>query len=396
MKLLRTNSIDLKCKSTTGAFFPSVNQGSQHFFTPSSIQPKLKVGTPDDKYERQADRVADTVMSSPAPQIQQYPIGEGNKLQMKSETGQTGGYVSSEMPQKIQNTEGGNHLPASVNSEMSQKIGVDFSDVNIHTGQKAARLNQSLGARAFTHGRDLFFNSGEYNPESREGKRLLAHELTHVVQQKSFPMIQKQDEEVPSPDAEDDSFEFNYELLPPELQFTIGNWMLEANTGSTELQFTQGLFEYSFGYGYGSEIFAGINSPGLNTRLGVDPGSGATSLGFTIMDQYRLRGTLNPMERSGGVSLGYGSSLLPMPMDLRESVMGGWSGATSIYSGLGSMSDPLSFYQAHSNDYSAVMNAVKQVQSVTDEDNEGFGAGLTFKYNPNTGVLIHAGMQWIF
>ncbi|HVI43437.1 MAG TPA: DUF4157 domain-containing protein [Chitinophaga sp.] len=77
----------------------------------------------------------------------------------------------------------GTPMSADVNREMSQAIGADFSGVNIHTGDKAKELNNDLGAQAFTHGNDVYFNSGKYDPSSATGKHLLAHELTHVVQQ---------------------------------------------------------------------------------------------------------------------------------------------------------------------------------------------------------------------
>src|SRR5690625_6993220 len=66
---------------------------------------------------------------------------------------------------------------------MGSKMGADFSDVTIHTGGEATELNQGLGARAFTVGSDIYFNEGQYNAESAPGKRLLAHELTHTIQQ---------------------------------------------------------------------------------------------------------------------------------------------------------------------------------------------------------------------
>ena len=179
------------------SFFSGQTHNTESFFSPVTIQPKLKIGAPDDQYERQADRVAEDVVSSPTPVIQQESMEEEEEtlqlkcnecekeeeIQMKSDTGQSAGTAISAISQKIQNAGGGSHLSESVNSEMSQKMGADFSDVNIHTGPEASQLNHSLGARAFTHGADVFFNSGEYNPGSREGKRLLAHELTHVVQQ---------------------------------------------------------------------------------------------------------------------------------------------------------------------------------------------------------------------
>jgi hypothetical protein len=66
---------------------------------------------------------------------------------------------------------------------MGASLGHDFSDVNIHTDNRSATLNRKINARAFTHGRDVFFGKGEFFPETKNGKHLLAHELTHVVQQ---------------------------------------------------------------------------------------------------------------------------------------------------------------------------------------------------------------------
>ena len=108
---------------------------------------------------------------------------EEESLQMKAENSASGGYAPPHISGQIQNAGGGSPLPGSLNREMSQKIRADFTDVKIHTGSNASALNQSLGARSFTHGKNIFFNSGEYNSASVEGKRLLAYELTHVVQQ---------------------------------------------------------------------------------------------------------------------------------------------------------------------------------------------------------------------
>ncbi len=66
---------------------------------------------------------------------------------------------------------------------MGAKMGTDFSGVRVHNGSNAIQLNRELGARAFTAGSDIFFNRGQYNPDSGEGKRLMAHELVHTVQQ---------------------------------------------------------------------------------------------------------------------------------------------------------------------------------------------------------------------
>jgi hypothetical protein len=79
---------------------------------------------------------------------------------------------------------GGQALDHSVRGRMESAFGADFKGVRVHVGDEADRLNQSLNARAFTTGRDIFFRQGEYSPGSVRGKELLAHELTHVMQQR--------------------------------------------------------------------------------------------------------------------------------------------------------------------------------------------------------------------
>jgi hypothetical protein len=79
----------------------------------------------------------------------------------------------------------GSQLPADLLAEMNHKFGADFSHVRIHHDTTAAALCTKLHAQAFTHGCDIYFNEGQYHPDSPEGKHLLAHELTHVIQQHS-------------------------------------------------------------------------------------------------------------------------------------------------------------------------------------------------------------------
>ena len=78
---------------------------------------------------------------------------------------------------------GGSPLPDEVRSFMEARFGADLSQVRVHTGSEAVEMNKELNAQAFTHGKDIYFGSGRYNPGSSEGKHLLAHELTHVLQQ---------------------------------------------------------------------------------------------------------------------------------------------------------------------------------------------------------------------
>jgi hypothetical protein len=83
---------------------------------------------------------------------------------------------------------GGSTLDKGVRSEMEAKLGHDFSDVKIHTDSGAAKAATSVQAKAFTTGNEIVFNSGNYQPDTSEGKHMLAHELTHVVQQRSGPV----------------------------------------------------------------------------------------------------------------------------------------------------------------------------------------------------------------
>ncbi|MEO1417728.1 MAG: DUF4157 domain-containing protein [Bacteroidota bacterium] len=105
-------------------------------------------------------------------------------IQKKDEKG-TGDAAQLNVEQMIQMTKGqGNALPDDVRSEMESHFGADFSSVRIHTGNQAIEMTQALNAHAFTHGYDIYFNEGRFDPYAQSGKELLAHELAHVVQQK--------------------------------------------------------------------------------------------------------------------------------------------------------------------------------------------------------------------
>jgi hypothetical protein len=99
--------------------------------------------------------------------------------------------VSDSVSNQIQSTKGnGNAMPDATKSFMENRFTTDFSNVKIHTGNYATQLSNQLNAQAFTIGNDIYFNEGKYQPESTDGKRLLAHELTHTIQQSNY--IQRQ------------------------------------------------------------------------------------------------------------------------------------------------------------------------------------------------------------
>jgi len=113
----------------------------------------------------------------------QFPIRrqeEEEEVQAKSRSPN----VQLNLEQRLATQKGkGRPLSAEVRAFMEPRFGADFSGVRIHTDGEATRLNRALRSKAFTHGQDIYFQSGEYNPDTPAGQRLLAHELTHTIQQ---------------------------------------------------------------------------------------------------------------------------------------------------------------------------------------------------------------------
>ena len=104
------------------------------------------------------------------------------KIQRRAETAE--GEASADLTAAIDRERGGGRpLDPRLRASMGQAMGADFSGVRVHTDGQADELNQAIQAKAFTTGQDVFFRRGEYNPGSRGGQGLIAHELTHVVQQ---------------------------------------------------------------------------------------------------------------------------------------------------------------------------------------------------------------------
>ena len=132
--------------------------------------------------------MADMVMRMKNQQVQEDPQNE----QMRS----------SDFQNKLNMSKGGRPLPPDTNRFMSNAFGMDFSHVQIHTDKNAHMMNNDIQAKAFTHGSDIFLNQGEYAPGSPQGRKLLAHELTHVVQQSnnnpnSSPAVMRQENNSP-------------------------------------------------------------------------------------------------------------------------------------------------------------------------------------------------------
>lgn len=178
---------------------------------PGAIQPKLEVSDPTDEYEREAERVAESV-SRAAHSTAASNAGDGPSCSDCEDsprirrTTPAGGYASASASDSpvaggsrggaTEHTpdgpvahvtdvlqEPGRALEATTRRQMETHFGRDFGSVRVHTGRRAAESARTVSARAYTVGTDVVFGANEYSPATEPGQKLLAHELTHVVQQ---------------------------------------------------------------------------------------------------------------------------------------------------------------------------------------------------------------------
>jgi len=168
--------------------------------TPVFIQPKLTINNPIDEYEKEADEMADKVMRMEQPFVQakSLPINsiprkcahceeEERKLQRKEMNGNVA-TADHTLESYVGNLNGsGQTLSNEVRNFYEPRFGYDFRNVKVHTDSVAAKSAQSINALAYTSGENIVFNQGQYSPNTESGKKLLGHELTHVVQQLGIP-----------------------------------------------------------------------------------------------------------------------------------------------------------------------------------------------------------------
>ncbi|MGJ8616642.1 MAG: eCIS core domain-containing protein [Sulfitobacter sp.] len=228
----------------------------------SPVQKKLSVGPARDRYETEADRIADRVMSGgtgvapsaappisrlPSAAVQRAPVSQPNMAKSKevkttkvkdekeednatvvqrSGDGPTAAPAHTEHNIGRMRAAGGRSLAAPVKSQMESGIGRSMSHVRVHDGAGPARAAKSVGARAFTVGNDVFFGAGQYRPETPSGAHLLAHELVHTEQQRGLgnlaqtTALQRVDTPSPPParqenDDDDEGNTPNLEFVKP-------------------------------------------------------------------------------------------------------------------------------------------------------------------------------------
>ncbi|GAB2577917.1 eCIS core domain-containing protein [Spirosoma areae] len=173
--------------------------------SPSDFLGGLTVGKPNDRFEREADQMGEQISRMPAnglsglgfssaitplqrneddeADVQAKLLPAAPSLQRKADGGlQTSGQFTG----RVQTSAGGGAaLPVPLQKEMGSAFQADFSGVRIHTDTRAAQLSNDIGAKAFTYRNDIYFNENQYDTTSSDGRFLLAHELTHTVQQEA-------------------------------------------------------------------------------------------------------------------------------------------------------------------------------------------------------------------
>ena len=168
------------------------NQAVSRLMRSGALQAKLVVRQPGDVYEQEADRVADAVMRMPEPGVHRQVEPEEEEEEEETIQAKPLASQTPEVTPGVENSissihGGGQPLSANDRSFFEPRFNRDFSQVRVHSNTQAAETAGLLKAQAFTIGNDVVFGSGQYLPETVRGKRLLAHELTHVIQQKGVP-----------------------------------------------------------------------------------------------------------------------------------------------------------------------------------------------------------------
>ncbi len=180
------------------------NQAMCRLFAATRAQAKLEISQPNDRLEQEADRIASDVMTTMPPRSSSAatpgPATQGNlapqtiedhELLAKVDSKADGGASPQTAAGIAAASSGGEPLPAGLQSAMGHRLGADLGSVRTHKNAEADTLSRSVNARAFTTGNHIFFGGGEYDPSSSRGQELIAHELTHVVQQTGPDVVQR-------------------------------------------------------------------------------------------------------------------------------------------------------------------------------------------------------------
>lgn len=195
-RLLRPDAERLEADSAAGAPSGPVRDRMRiPSAAPSTVlvQPKQLVNNPGDPYENEADRVADRILLMPAPRIENDVTGEDRtqpdreQEPLRTRSAQADSHSGTAAPPVVNAAlrSTGQPLSTAAKAFFEPRFGHDLSQVRVHTGPLADTAARRVNAKAFTAGKDIVIGAGRYAPGDRKGRHLLAHELTHVLQQAS-------------------------------------------------------------------------------------------------------------------------------------------------------------------------------------------------------------------
>jgi hypothetical protein len=346
------------------------------------IQPKLKIGSSNDSLEQQANSVADHV-------IYRKP-NSFSSINQNSKSAFSGTTSNLKANQIGSNNGNGVSMDSTTKSFMENSIGANFSEVKIHTDSEAIQMSENINAQAFTVGNDVFFNEGKYKPDTEAGQHLLAHELTHTIQQSGEKMIQKEDK------GKDyvSKLDVDFKLLPPKLQFRLHRFLLAGDTSSVHLDYTKGEFKTSLAYKYGDALSANLKLGSFGTTAAWKPGSEEASFGLNYKrGEFSAGLSANPWASKYGLKLHYGANLLPFQTDMSKTFMAGGNAVSSLLPTIpAAFDDPIDYYSTHKDEIGKVTDAVDLVSKITDAGKKRirFGADFGLSYDPISKVLITA------
>ena len=188
-----------------------------------------------------------------------------------------------------------------------------------------------------------------------------------------------------------DKFDIDFKLLPPNLQIQLWVLALDANTSQVNLAYQPGSFRTSVAYNYGGNVEASLAVRRFTTTVGVNPTNGDVDLGL-VYRGFRFGASASVMRQSAGVGIGYGASLLPFPWELSSTFNSAAGGLQSMAGDISSApNNPLAWYKLHSDDVSAISNAIHAGQQIAKQGENSFGASVRLNYAPETGLTIYGG-----
>lgn len=193
-------------------------------------------------------------------------------------------------------------------------------------------------------------------------------------------------------------FDVDFKLLPPRLQMQLWVLALDANTSKVNLAYRSGSFRTGLAYNYGGNVEASLAIRRVTTTVGVDPANGDVDLGVAFRG-FNFGVSASVQQQSFGAGISYGATLLPFPQELSATFQTAGQGVTNMAGDLdAARTNPLAFYNLHSDDVSAISSAVSVGQQIAKlkESPQRFGAALRLNYTPQTGLVVYGGAQLRF